>query len=1025
MNKKILLYGLLFLFMISSAFAVFNPADFNETIAQELDDNVLFFYRMNSEHVTGSTLEDLYGVNDATLFNSPTVTSTYIEFDGSSQYATSTTTDAGYFTLISQFEADTTSPSNQGIISKKSSGTSGKHYGFQMRTADLSGQVSTGSTYAWFTEANAITAGVKATYSYQYDGSDEALYDSDSLLKTGGRSVGAQSNPTDAWTIARDGGYTNEFDGKMYYAAVFTIALDDNEREYVMYRIDNDILPPYMDEAPNSPPDTLTVVGRDAGNSSALASLNVTWNGTTYTNSTGNIVSINISAEGGNVNLTQNFTVVSENYFVTSVENWNLSTSYTANLTQYKRIKVVNKDNASTFYNFDLWINGTRLFSSYNDNLVDVVGYSVKKTSSDYVVYLPYNDTQTITVKPTWTKPLESAFYKYAVVDLSGVQEYVFNATRYPLITAKDLYDDSSINSFSMNLTVPSTNTYVTTNGEIYAPYNSTRTVYFGSNGYFPLTKTIDFTGPSDYQINLSQSENRFNVTEIITNNTATGTITIGATTKNSNETWYLPPGSYTALFEGTGYFDAELSFNVSALDNKTHNITVSGSIINVTATKAYTGDVISGFTVCWEGTNITYTGCATPLGSSYPIPALQGYGYNITVSKTGYITKSTVYTTPTNYTNAAFTLYATNHIVVNFFDEVTRDPVLDVNYTLTSSDFGFVGSTSNGTVSFVNLETDRFILAYEGINYTLRNHIFYIPSITDSQTNRSLYLLQNDVASDFVLTVTNKLGQTVEGLTASLLRQYVINNQTTYEVVEMMLPSVALGGATRFTAIPNYVPYLFRVQDENQNILFQGSGTTTNNQDWLYLIDTAISIKVDTGVSPFDLSQSINGFQYTLTNTSNAFWFSYDDTESALSSYTLIVYANGTEVVGSTTSTSSAASLSVAVAFDNSTTYRAVAYGTDGETDLRIAIDSYTVDSTAKQGYIVFGILSWFILFLSLIIFTIGLASNLSVAIILDILAIIAFSTQFIGIIEISTYVQSGLLIVGLFIVYLMRRDS
>lgn len=749
----------------------------------------------------------------------------------------------------------------------------------------------------------------------------------DGSSQTLGDNVAATTSATSAasFKIGKDensGGYFNGKVASVYVWKGAGIAQDfDSAVMTQIYGYGDEWDP--ITATPVSPEDTLTVEVKDIDTALAANNITLTYDGTNYTNVTGNIISINITAEGGNISLLQNFTIVANNYFSQSVTDWNLSSTYVANLTQY------------------------------------------------------------------------------------------------PYITASDVFDGATIANF--NATIDAT-TYVSNAGFIYLPLNSSKTVSIAATNYFTNSTTHDFTSATDLNLSLAQSYIYFNITEIITNATASGTITIGSDSKDSDEVWYLPAGSYAATFSGTGYFNSDLVFNVTALDNVTQNIVVSGSIINVTVTQAYTGTVIEDFLVSWDGTNISYTGSATASGVSYAIPALVGYGYNITVAKDGYITKSTVYTTPTNLTSAAFTIYATNHIEIVFYDEETRTVINDVNYTLTSSDFGFTGSTSDGTATFIDLETDKFNLAYTAVNYTDRNHIFNIPSTEDSQTNRSLYLILDSVADDFVLTVQNKLGQTVEGLTASLLRQYVVNNQTVYEVVEMMSPSVALDGATRFTAVPNYVPYLFRVQDAQQNVLFQGSGTTSNNFDTLFLIDSQISIKVDTGTSPFDLSQEIDGFQYSLQNSSTRFWFSYDDTELALESYGLKVYANGTNLIGESTGTNPSAVLSVYYTYDNSTSYRAVAYGVDPTTGTQVPIDSIVMERASKAGVEIFGILSWFILFLSLIVFTIGLASNLTVAILFDILAIVAFSSSFIGIIAISLPVQSGLFIAGLVVVYLMR---
>jgi hypothetical protein len=590
-------------------------------------------------------------------------------------------------------------------------------------------------------------------------------------------------------------------------------------------------------------------------------------------------------------------------------------------------------------------------------------------------------------------------------------------------VQARNDWDNASITAFNVTL---SSGTKYQSNATGYVNIfhvNGLDTFTVSAADFFNQT-IVNHNTSTNVTVDMYQSDIKFNVTEIITNNTVLGNITIGAVTQASNTSFYLSAGSYSATFQATGYFDVIIPFNVTALDNLTiQSSGASGTIINVTATQKYTGTTLENFTVNYEGINISYSGSGTATGEAFSIPLLQGYAYNVTVSLTGYITQSQTYTPTTNNTAAPFELHAENYITIQFLDEITRLAITNVNYTLTSSDFGFIGSTTNGTVVFQNLLTDRFNLEYTTTNYTSRNHIFYVPLITDSITNRSLYLLENTPATDFVLTVTNKLSQAIEGVTASLLRQYVINNETVYEVVEMMLPSVALDGATRFSAEANFVPYLFRIQDENQNILFQGSGTTSTNVDTLFLIDQEIFIKVDTGTSPFDLAEDIDSLQYSLTNSSSKFWFSYTDAHSAFSSYHLKVFANGSEVVGETNSTSASAVISVSYTPNNATTFRAIAFGIDPETGTSILIDSFVIDRVGTGAAAVFGALGWFILFLSLIIFTIGLSNQLVVAVLMNILAILAFSTQFIGIVAIGAAVQGSLFFAGLVVIYLMRK--
>lgn len=444
-----------------------------------------------------------------------------------------------------------------------------------------------------------------------------------------------------------------------------------------------------------------------------------------------------------------------------------------------------------------------------------------------------------------------------------------------------------------------------------------------------------------------------------------------------------------------------------------------------VRAQDATNNTFLNNFTVTLEnGTSYTNT------TSFVYLPINDSRNVNLTVSLDGYIDAPY-----TNYNTSTFLtaeLFRDNSINLFFYDETTLNPITGVNYsvyTVNNVGFGIVQNLStNSSVAIEGLPTNLYVISYSKTNYTTRNYVIDIPVSDTLSTNLSLYLLPSSVSSTFVATVTDTNNRPIPSVYGSLLRRYVVNGQTTYETVEMFIPSVSLSGSAPFTAVPNTVAYLFRVQDFEGNVLYQAAAENLQGYETLYLIDTQVFLKVRLSGNSFDIYQELNGFSYSLTNsTSTTFWLSWSDTLNAITQMCLEVKANNSDVISNQCSTSDGGILSYVVPASNSTYYvaRAKVIPTSGYNQITIDFKTLNYDVLKKSTSTLFGYLGIFILVLTLMVSAVALAQNPPIAIMVTVLSVLAFGPTALGLVYIGPILQGTVFVVGIILAYISGGDK
>lgn len=581
MNKKLLLFGLVFLLMIASAFAVLDDA----TGAWTLDDGDL----------SGSNPLDISG-NSNTGTNSGATTGA----TGKVQEAFDLDGTNDYIDLTTNYNYAKTQPASASLWIKSSESSfqpflgtvtqatnNGWHLDFSSGKLQYT-YLTSGSDYIRQLSDNTYNDNAWHHIVVTYDGSSTSggmtIYvDGVSVSQTA--SSGGTLGTLNTGQVLRAGnrvGRSEYYDGLMDEIYIYDKELSASEVSD-LYDLNVDGYNPYNEPATSSPADTLTVVGKDIGNSSSLTSLNVTWNGTTYTNATGNIVSINITDEGGNINITHNFTVSSATYFDLEIQNWNLSETYNANLTQYPFVTARNEWNNNTINTFNVTINNTlyevttgKQYVPYNASFLtqfEFSDYFDRNVTHDFTNQADLNQSIYQTDVRFFGKELLTGNNVSGNVTIDGVEQTEGDSFFLSAGTHEVTYQGAGYFTRVENVTVT-------------ALQNGTINISNLGNSLLKLNATNAASGGVETNFNISF---RFNGTELDTYTTTNGSIFIP-----------LIQGYTYGIFVNDSLHAQEL-FNITPT-SQYHNETLLLSTINSILLTFY--DEVTGEQI--NGTNMT-----------------------------------------------------------------------------------------------------------------------------------------------------------------------------------------------------------------------------------------------------------------------------------------------------------------------------------------------------------------------------------------------------------------------------------
>ena len=471
-------------------------------------------------------------------------------------------------------------------------------------------------------------------------------------------------------------------------------------------------------------------------------------------------------------------------------------------------------------------------------------------------------------------------------------------------VTAFDVYDNSTINNFTVNIDGTD---YTTTTGEaitnIYDNDSSLYTVIIknasNNQGLYFNSSYTNYNVSSDKVGYLYQTEITFISYELFTNlSTATGNLTINGTpTTNKRK---LRAGSYnisSLLFNDTvnnrTYLQKDFILNFSALFNGTVNLEdLYTTVLTINVLNAFSGANISNFSgnITHDETGGTVSFNVTT-GTAYA--NLINGTYLLYVEADGYAVsyeanyKNISVQGPANNTNVS--LWSNNSVRISIYDSETAVLITsNVSITVTGNASETVYYTATGEYFLENLTDGNYSFKFIDIagNYSL---VSYLVTVADRSTQiLNAYLTQN--AEQVVFTFKDSLtSTTIEGATVSQSKLIGI----AYVLIESKLSDIT--GRVQFNYIPTAKYRFIATKSGYDNYLFYLDpvlfSTYTVNLDPITTQNNSI---------PYAGVSTVFTPKFFTNNNNNSLLFIISSPTGELQAYDVIILFNNTYNISS-----------------------------------------------------------------------------------------------------------------------------
>lgn len=574
-----------------------------------------------------------------------------------------------------------------------------------------------------------------------------------------------------------------------------------------------------------------------------------------------------------------------------------------------------------------------------------------------------------------------------------------------------------------------------TTNGTIITPFftnNPAATYNVSVNvsavNFYPASYMWNFS-LGNTTVDLAQAYAQFAAYTLFTNTNLTGGfVTINNVTLAQDVIRPLSAGTYTAIYQLPGYFNSTLNMTVDPVTNLTYNFTdVSTSRLTVLVGSANTGQaILSNITVTPLNYAVSPVTSNNTFNATFP---LMNGTYTVDVDHPNYIFYTQNITLSLGeWRNLTIFITDENNFTFFFYDEETLLPIQNVSWYIADTSGpgeGFNGTTIGYNLTVANLSFAEYELRYNATGYRPRSYFFSVPATAEQHVNVTLYDVKINDSQPFFVRVTDNYNNFIPNLTISLLRRYIVDGQTRYYVVEQSRPMQVLGGQTLFSAVPNVVPYLFRVADSEGRILFQGAAKSQSNYEALYLVDQQMFIQLNTNQALFlmYLTSTKQSVLLQADNTSNTFWASFDDISPEFAQ-TCLTITQDTKQLSTQCSTARSGILSYQVNDTDINSYIASVsvVSTSGE-EVTLQTSELGNDASPSLSNI-FGVsLSAFFLIVIIIIASVAFASRPSILFIIIGCVMFAASPLLLGLTWLSA-AGAGLLLIVTIILALIVRD-
>jgi hypothetical protein len=400
--------------------------------------------------------------------------------------------------------------------------------------------------------------------------------------------------------------------------------------------------------------------------------------------------------------------------------------------------------------------------------------------------------------------------YLYNSGSPSSSQQYPFSASGSSSfdVTAIDVYDDSSINSFWAY--IDGTN-YSTTNGTIHTDLfqndTSLYTLQVGASDYFAESYS-DVDVSSNYEAVLHQSEISFDSFEFITTNTLSNvTYTIDG---QENTTFYLSEGSYVVLVEPAGYYAQNYSFNVTPLDNLTIDINgFYNNVLTLNLKDVITTDLIEYTSYVVVNNNDGFNQSYSNSNGTLNIDLIQD-NYSLTLWADNYAFKYVNVTLDNLTESFDYSLYSNNSLWVTALDQNTGSTLLNFSVEVFDANNSYVSDSNNtGIVRLNNITSGVYTLRVDTDGYSVAEYALTMTG--GSHQAVVAYLVAS--GSDAIFTI-------VDSISSGIIEGASINMYKTIGPVWTLVSSQEsdITGRVQFTYIPN-VEYRFIIDADGYEL--------------------------------------------------------------------------------------------------------------------------------------------------------------------------------------------------------------
>lgn len=574
-------------------------------------------------------------------------------------------------------------------------------------------------------------------------------------------------------------------------------------------------------------------------------------------------------------------------------------------------------------------------------------------------------------------------------------------------------------------------NRYINTvNGTIPFVYNETLNISIynisGSEGQYFNKSFENYLTTSFLNTYAWQSFLVYTAQEKITNRTlGSFNITIGSqfnTSNSSNETTFLlNAGTYNVTGMAQGYlWNATDTQTLTNLQSASDVLYFAPDRLNITARDYLTNATITNFTIQFNYNDSYYENISTTTG------LVQFYGvngsYEITIYASGSYDPAAVNFT-LNDTDMAyqFSLFQNNKIRLNFLEEETLLPAINITYEVYGDYFSYKGFQNTNFTDVDSLPDGIYEIRY-AINSTpwmQRSYYLKIPASSSSEVNLSLLLVNTSQGYQFIRSIKDQDSLPYDGY-LQIQRAYVSADNSTYIYRTVEIASIDSQGNAVFSAIPNVQPYRFRILDTELNVV--------NTKNSAYLVDTSSDITVQTSTSLMQGYYIASGIMMyanaSYNNLTSYYILDYSDSSSSITRC-CVAYkftSAGNTSSNSACSTDYSGTIAVYIPVQNGT-YLAESfctiYGEDIPIDSELISWSPFLDNT-NLFRLVGGILYILIIILCA---TIARFVNPLISLFTALGATAIFSLSVLGLIYIVPYLLGGLLVVTVIVAWLVFR--